>query len=112
METYVSVIFESKWDNWSMPGDYDYDENNYDDRVIGIFDSHDYAEERLCDWRKNMAKLDNYLGESVYHDRTMISLKPREEPNGFEHDECKCDFKYELTYMRKIVTMPLRCRES
>lgn len=111
MEKYVNVILESKYDNWSMPGDYDYEANNYDDRIIGIFDSYEYAKERISDWRKSMMKNDNAICESVYSDKSIVTLEAAEVPEGFEYGESRSDFKYKETYTRRIVVMPLRSRE-
>lgn len=111
MEKYVYVIFESKWDNWSTPGDYDYDKNNYRDRFIGIFDSYEYASDRLSDWRKSMMKRDGAISEAVYSDESIVTVRPVEEPKGFDFDESKKDYDYEVVYIRKIKVFPLQTRD-
>ena len=111
MEKYVYVIFESKWDNWSTPGDYDYDKNNYHNRLIGIFDSYEYASDRLSDWRKSMMKRDGAISEAVYTDESIVTVRPVEEPKGFDFDEKYQGFKYEVAYIRKIEVWPLQIRD-
>lgn len=111
MEKYVYVIFESKSDNWSTPGDYDYGENNYHDKIIGVFDSYEYARDRLSDWRKSMMKRDDAISEAVYSDKSIVTVRPVEEPKGFEFDERMKDYDYKVTYIRKVEVFPLRTRD-
>ena len=111
MEKYVYVIFETKYDNWSTPGDYDYSQNNYNNRLIGIFDSYEYARDRLSDWSKSMMKRDEAISEGVYIDESIVTVRPVEEPKGFDFDESKRDFDYEVVYIRKIEVLPLRTRD-
>ena len=111
MEKYVYVIIESKWDSWSTPGDYDYDENHYRDRLIGVYDSYEYAWDRITDWRKSMMKRDGAVSEAVWSDKSIVTVKPIEKPKGFEFDETKKDYDFEVAYSRRIAVLPLQKRD-
>lgn len=111
MEKYVYVIFESKWDNWSTPGDYDYDENNYNNRFIGVFGSYEYACDRISDWRKSMMKKDGAVSEAVWTDKSIVTVNPIERPKGFEFDETRKDCDFKIVYDRRIEVLPLQIRD-
>lgn len=102
MEKYVYVILESKGNNWSTLGDYDYNHYNYHNRLIAIFDSYEGANNHISNWRRTMIKRGCVVSEAVYANESIMTVRLAEEPEDFKYDESMRDFDYKVDYIRKI----------
>jgi len=65
----VYVVFEDCSDSWSTPGDYDYDQHNYGDKFIDIYNSFRGAAKSIDDWAESTKRVVNTVKE-----RTSITI--------------------------------------
>jgi len=65
----VYVVFEDCSDSWSTPGDYDYDQHNYGDKFIDVYDSFHGAAKSIDDWAESTKRVVNTVKE-----RTSITI--------------------------------------
>ena len=77
----VYVVFEDCWDTWSTPGDYDYDQHNYEDKFIDIYDSFRGAAKSINDWAESTKRV-----VSTVKERTSIKVVTEPEEDLYATD--------------------------
>ena len=77
----VYVVFEDCSDSWSTPGDYDYDQYNYRDKFIGIYNSFHCAAKSIDDWAESTKRVINTVKE-----RTSITIVTEPEEDLYATD--------------------------
>lgn len=58
-----------------------------------------------------MMKTDGAVSEAVWTDKSIVTVKPLEKPRGFEFDETRKDYDFEVVYSRRIEVLPLQIRD-
>lgn len=77
----VYVVFEACSDSWSTPGDYDYEQHNYGDKFIDIYDSFHGAAKSIDNWAESMERAVNTVKE-----RTSITIVTAPEEDLYATD--------------------------
>lgn len=74
---YVYIMFESKANNWSSPGDFDY---CYRSRIIGVYDDYVLATSVMRRWEDAMEKKERCISKFTNSNSTTISFQVDEVP--------------------------------
>lgn len=93
----VYCVFESRWCELALYDNYGFIENNYDDRLIDIYDNHQAAVLSIKDWAE--------------HHPDIVERRSGDYNEAFDFKETSLinsDFKYNVTMCRKIRSILLK----
>ena len=82
----VYVVFQSSSNTWSYPGDYDYDDDNYEDHFIEVYDNFGAAINSIRKWANSMARCNTILSRLANECSEEISIVPA-DPEDFENNK-------------------------